>query len=87
MSEQSEDVPYNRSTSVYMSSYSVLDAHAETPYNAVECAYITPVEHGAVEVDGMSSVLPVIHTLDELDLPLHDYIRSSTTSSAQSSTV
>jgi hypothetical protein len=78
MSEHSTDVPYNRSTSVYLTCQSVLDGHVETPYNAVECAYLTPVEHGVFEVGGIHATLPVIHTLDELDLPLHEYIRAPT---------
>ncbi len=76
MSEQSTDVPYNRSTNVYLTCRSVLDGYVEMPYNAVECAYITPVEHAVLEVDCISATLPVIHTLDELDLPLHEYIRA-----------
>ncbi len=78
MSEHSTDVPYNRSTNVYLTCHSVLDGHAETPYNAVQCAYLTPVEHGVLEVDGICATLPVIHTLEELDLPLHEYIRAPT---------
>ena len=78
MLEQTTDVPYNRSTNVYMTCQSVLDGYAETPYNAVECAYITPVGHGVIDVDGISDALPVIHTLDELDMPLHEYIRAPT---------
>lgn len=80
MSEQSTDLPYNTMGSVYMTCHSVLDCYEETPYNAVECAYITPTDCNVMDCD-ISSVLPVIHTLDELDLPLYEYIRAPTITS------
>jgi hypothetical protein len=79
MREQSTDVPYNTIGSVYMTCRSVLDGDEEIPYNAVECAYLTSADGGVLEGD-VRSVLPVIHTLDELDLPLHEYIRTPTVS-------
>jgi hypothetical protein len=74
MSEQSTDVPYNMCPSVYMTLRSVLDGYEETPYNAFDCAYVTSVYDHTVDE---TCVMPVIHTLDELDLPLHEYIRST----------
>ena len=78
MHESSSDVPYNRSTSVYMTCHSVLDCHVETPYNAVESVYLTPADHNVADSGRMTDGMPVIHTLDELDLPLHEYIRAPT---------
>ena len=75
MLDKLTDVPHNMVTDVYMTCYSVLDEHSETPYNAFDSAYASP--DADYNVDCMCA-MPVIHTPDELDLPLHEYIKTST---------
>ncbi len=76
MSAVDVDVPYNIHTCVYLTSRSVLDGDDETPYNATGCAYLAPDEgHVLVVEEDMRSIWPVIHTPDELDRPLHEYLR------------
>jgi len=76
MSAVDVDVPYNTHSCAYLTSRSVLDGDDETPYNATDCAYLAPDDGHALVVEAdLRSIFPVIHTPDELDRPLHEYLR------------